>query len=119
MFTHLLPSGTEHYIDETSRLLASDGRFLSSWFLLTDTAPENSQRKKEFGEFPHHFEHHAQRTLYAPEQAVAYRLDYVENLFAKAGFTIDRVYFGGWSGRTRDVDFGQDIIVARRVDRVP
>ena len=114
LFTHLTPPAASHYVAEVGRVLKPGGRFLSSWFLLP-AATETYDTQKVEAEFPHHFADHAQRNLYAPEIAVAYRLEYLRRVFESAQLVIETVAYGGWSGRVATVNSGQDILVARRV----
>lgn len=115
VFTHLLPATMERYIQEITRLLRVEGSFTSTWFLLCPETNAALQNKGTKNPFPHQFSKHSQRSLHAPEQAVAYDLDYVRNLFTRAGLEIRAVYFGGWSGISSAIDSGQDLIVATRL----
>lgn len=88
---------------------------MSTWFLLCEETRASIEAGSSHLTFPHKFQHHAQRSLHAPEQAVAFDLDYVKAIHAQAGLAIQGVYFGGWSGYNRSIDSGQDIIVATRI----
>lgn len=115
LFTHLLPGTTERYVSEVARVLRPGGRFLSTWFLLDEKTESNAAAGKAEFKFGYRFEKHAQVNIHAPEEAVAYRLDYLEDLFAGIGLVVVGVYHGGWSGTEDRIDSGQDIIVCRRV----
>jgi SAM-dependent methyltransferase len=114
LFTHLLPGAVEQYINEAARVLRPGGTFLSTFFLL---CPETSAPRKAGSsqfDFQHRFERHAQRSLHAPEQAIAYDLDYVRELYANAGLEISGIHFGGWSGCKQSINSGQDLIIGTR-----
>ncbi len=115
VFTHLLPATTEQYMREVARTLGRKGRFLSTWFLLDDTTEAALAAGKSTMQFAHRFDNHAQGSLVSPEQKVAYRRAYVEDLFAEAGLKITSISHGGWSGAADSIDSGQDVIVAERV----
>jgi len=108
LFTHVLPLTANNYLRQTGRVLGPDGRFLSTWFLLDGAESAGKMQ------FPYEFEEYALRSLHAPEQAVAYRKDYVERIFRNAGFAIEASYRGDWSGARAEVHSMQDVIVARR-----
>ncbi len=112
LFTHLLPETATHYINETYRIQKPGGRFLSTWFLLDETTEPFVSAGQAIFPFKHRFEHHAQCTLDLPEQAVAFSRQYVEETMLKAGFTLQSVQHGGWSGAPVQLDSGQDVIVA-------
>ena len=114
VFTHLLPATTEHYVKEVARTLRRGGRFLSTWFLLDQTTEAAGEAGTWTIEFPHRFRDHAQNSLAAPEQAVAYRRAYLEEIFAASGLEIGNIAHGGWSGIANSIDSGQDVIVAKR-----
>ncbi len=114
LFTHLLPETANHYINEAYRVLKPGGRCLSTWFLLDGITEPFVSAGKSIFPFKHRFEHHAQCTLDLPEQAVAFSRQYVEETFLKAGFTLETVQHGGWSGAPAELDSGQDVIVARK-----
>lgn len=115
VFTHVLPPTTEHYIAEASRVVHCGGRFLSTWFLLDQIAEKSIHSSRSKLRFDHRFAHHAQQSLYAPEQAVAYRPDYVKEILSTHGFQIDAIKRGGWSGAQSEIDSGQDVIIAHRM----
>jgi SAM-dependent methyltransferase len=117
LFTRILPPKTQRYIAEASSLLKPGGRFLSTWFLLDDAAEAGMAAGRSQISFPHVFAEHAQRSLYPAEQAVAYRRGQVEQMLSEASFAIDRVHRGKWSGAQTEIDFIQDVIIARRAKR--
>ncbi len=103
LFTHLLPATMENYLSELSRVLAPEGRFLSTWFLLDEITERGMANGNPIVRFEHRFENHAQQSVYALKQAVAYRRVYVERIFSRAGLSIDSVNRGGWSGASSSV----------------
>ncbi len=115
VFTHLLPATAEHYLAEIARTLCRDGRFLSTWFLLDETTEASLAGSTATMQFAHRFNNHAQGSRERPEEKVAYRRSYVEDLFAKNGLAITNIHHGGWSGAADSINSGQDVIVARRL----
>lgn len=115
LFTHLLPPAVERYVKEVSRVLTIDGSFTSTWFLIAEETRASMAAGLTQIAFPHRYSHYAQHSLHAPEQAVAFELDYVRSIYARAGLTIESIHFGGWSGAAGAIDSGQDLIVARRL----
>lgn len=114
VFTHLMPDASEHYIAEAARVLKSGGKFLSTWFLLEESADSVQTARLATERFPYQFERHAQASLHAPERAVAYRKSYVEHLFSINGFVVEGIYKGDWSEAPDYIESMQDVIVVSR-----
>ncbi len=112
LFTHLLPAAVDQYLREVARVMTPGGSFLTTWFLLCDETISSMEAGMSQLNFPYKFVHHAQRSEHAPEQAVAFELDYLRGLYAAAGLAIDGVHFGGWSGYPGSIDSGQDLLIA-------
>ena len=115
LFTHLLPTAIEQYLREVARVLKDGASFTSTWFLL---CPETRAAMRSTGAqspFPYVFSRHSQRSLHAPEQAVAFDLEYIRELYNRAGLEIQAIHLGGWSGYNASINSGQDLIVANRV----
>ena len=115
IFTHLMPDAAERYIAEAARVLKPQGTFLSTWFLFEDGVAQASESHLE--RFPHRFERHAQGSLHAPEQAVAFEKAYVEHLFLANNFDVEGLHKGDWSGTADHIESMQDVIVARRLPK--
>jgi SAM-dependent methyltransferase len=114
VFTHMLPPGTERYLNEIARVLQPGSAFVSTWFLLDDETEAGITAGKAEYTFPHRFEKHAQLNLHSPERAVAYQRRSAVHSLTSAGFAIEKIAHGGWSGAAPEIDSGQDVIVARR-----
>jgi SAM-dependent methyltransferase len=114
VFTHLMPNAAERYIAEAARVLRSGGKFLSTWFLLEESSDSMQTARLATERFPYQFERHAQASLHAPEQAVAYRKGYVKRVFAANNFVIEGIHKGDWSEPPDHIESMQDVIVASR-----
>ncbi len=79
VFTHLVEGQTEHYLDEVVRVLAPDGRLLSTWFFFEKDA------------FP--YMQDSQNALYIndrdPTNAVAYDREWLQAALASRGLMIE------------------------------
>ena len=80
VFTHLVEGQTEHYLDEVVRVLAPEGRLMSTWFLF------------EKDGFP--YMQDSQNALYIndrdPTNAVAYDRTWLQNVLAARGLLVER-----------------------------
>jgi SAM-dependent methyltransferase len=114
LFTHMLPDAVENYLAQTSRVLKPGARFLCTWFLLDFHTEQAMADGRTSLDFKHRFERHAQVSLHAPEQAVAFPRPLVEDMFRKNGFFIQSNYRGDWTGTPDNIHSMQDLIIAIR-----
>ena len=122
VFTHLLPENTEHYFQETSRVLKHNGRCVFSFFLL-DNYVSGSPRPLGFNQPIFNFEHSYQswqdRFAIAnpdnPEEMTAYRIALIEE-FAKKAYLklVQAPVLGLWSGNASQPIGAQDIVILEK-----
>ena len=109
LFTHLLADAADHYLDEAARVLAPDGRMLSTWYLIDDehrSAPPGRFRRVDPAAPT------AVRDPAVPEEAVAFDERWLRDRLAARGLSPRALARGSWaSGEGRSL---QDIVVADR-----
>ena len=102
----------ERYVEEIARVLAPNGRFLVTFFLLNDESRHLMETLKK-RQFP--FSHGVFRTT-EPGACGGHAYDevFVRTVFASRGLTIrEPIYFGYWCGRASVWD-SQDMILASK-----
>jgi SAM-dependent methyltransferase len=113
LFTHLLPDEMSNYLRQSGRVLKAGGRCLFSVFLL------DAYRGPGTAISPHYaFDHPlpglagvAVRDPLAPDDAIAYRLEQVEERARAAGLRLLRVIPGLWSNSPGWAVNEQDMIL--------
>lgn len=119
VFTHMLPENLAHYLHESRRVLAPDGRCVFSFFLLDHYIP-GVKRPYSFGSsrfaFDHPFGDHGDDFAVAdpddPEKMTGYRTAFVERLAADAGLRLVGDPLPGlWSGAFDNGILAQDLMV--------
>lgn len=115
LFTHFLPEGLEHYIEEIGRVLKPGGRLFSTWFLLDAISDAAIAAGKSLFRPPHRLPTHAEANLFARERTVAFPRHYVLSVLEKNGLAADRVERGSWFGE-QAAELTHDLIVASRAD---
>jgi SAM-dependent methyltransferase len=118
VFTHMLPDAVEHYVNEISRLLATDGVCVASYFLLNDQSRAGVDGGNSFMSFPVQHPSALCRLHDAavPEAAVALEETFVEHIHRQARLSIRDVRRGlWWSGKPHD----QDVLVVEHDTTIP
>jgi SAM-dependent methyltransferase len=117
VFTHMLPSETEHYLEEIARVLKPGGRCFATYSLLND----ESRRLMAAGAADMRFDHAmgpcAVVDTKVPELAVGYDEAYVRGACARIGLATEQVLYGSWSGRPpngHESGLGQDVVLTTR-----
>lgn len=114
LFTHMLPSGMEHYLSETARVLKRGGCTLITYFLLNDESLNLMQQGKSMIDFKPAGEIHRVKDSQLPEAAVAYDEGHVRHLYRTVGLSIEEpIHYGFWVERDGSLS-GQDIVVAHK-----
>ena len=109
VFTHLLPETADHYLAETARVLAPNGRLFATWLLLLAEAGPTP---------PPPFERHDSTLPTAiadpssPESAVAYDETWLHERLRDHGLTLRTIHRGSWAGGCGVSQ--QDIVIAER-----
>ena len=114
VFTHMLPDGVERYLSEIARVLKPEGRCLITYYLLNDEAFALLEQGKAAVDFPHDHGPYQVHIEADPEETVAYKEEFVRELYPKHGFAIrEPIHHGLWAGRDKWLSW-QDVIVADR-----
>jgi ubiquinone/menaquinone biosynthesis C-methylase UbiE len=116
VFTHMLPADLENYVSEISRVMKKGGKCLITYFLINQESLAGIKDKKSKFSFAYQFNEHCRLdNEKTPESAIAYREEYIRELYKRNGFSITSpILYGGWSGRKDFLSF-QDIIVAHKI----
>jgi SAM-dependent methyltransferase len=124
LFTHLRPFEGERYLREAGRVLRTDARQLSTWFLINDRAEEllrvpGSAASGDVPKLDHELTDERGnpfRTPFAqtPEHMIAIDEQLVRDQHEQAGLEIVAVIYGSWPQGPGGEWPGQDMIVSRR-----
>jgi len=101
VMTHLLPETVDNYLRETARVLKPGGRFLCTWFLLNQESEQAILEGRSQLSFAYERGEHCRISV--PDNAeaiVAYKEDFVKQLYIRSGFKImEPIGYGVWCGR--------------------
>jgi ubiquinone/menaquinone biosynthesis C-methylase UbiE len=111
VFTHMLPQDVDHYLSEIKRVLAPGGKCLITYFLLNKEALGLIENSKSLIDFKFEMNGYMTNDQVNPEEAIAFKEDYILDLYKKHGISIDKpIKYGSWCQRDSSLSF-QDIIV--------
>lgn len=113
LFTHLLPSATEHYAREIARVLAPKGRLFATFFILDEQGRSAVATGATHPTFLHAIEHGRVHDPSVPESAVAVDDAFLFPTLASAGLTVSAVHSGHWKRDGDGVEY-QDMLLAVR-----
>jgi len=117
VFTHMLVDDVENYTSEIYRVLKPNGHCLITFFIYDDDSKKGI--KQDRSKFPFKYDHGKYLTIdpNLHEGAVAYRLEYIEDLFYRNNLKIKYKENGTWrwhkEGTRNKAQIGkaQDVIV--------
>ncbi len=114
VFTHMLPTDLENYLNEISRVLKTGGKCLITFFVLNEEAENLVYLGHSTLDFRHKIEGCSTINKKDPEAAIAYNEESVKRLFEKYGLKIIHpIHYGSWCKRNNFLSY-QDIIVAAK-----
>jgi ubiquinone/menaquinone biosynthesis C-methylase UbiE len=112
VFTHLLPQDMEHYLSEIHRVMKPNGRCMITFFLLNEESLSLIRAKTPELDFKYDLGVYRTINQNTPEAAVAYKEEYIRQLFEQNRFELrTTVLYGSWCARTNPVSY-QDMIIA-------
>lgn len=116
VFTHMMPLDVENYLKEISRVLKPKGTSFVTYYILDEKNLNLLKSKKSDSRLDFKFDHGIYSLVNDndPEAVIGYKLDYLENIYAKNNLHIEKpLKFGSWSGREDFFSF-QDVIIGRK-----
>jgi len=119
VFTHMLPPDLAHYLSEIRRVLKEGGRCFITYFLLDKESLEHINTGASTIDFKYKAAGYEEECrimdIDIPESAVAYSLEYIEQLYKKNRLEIlPPVRSGSWCGRKESFSY-QDMMLAGKV----
>jgi len=99
VFTHMKTSDVENYTSEIHRVLKPKGRCLITFFIFDEDSAEGIRQKKSRELFTHDCGQYLAANSESHELAIAYRIEYLEDLFRRNNLSIQLIKKGGWRWR--------------------
>lgn len=115
VFTHMLPEDVENYLKEISRVLDHQGKCLATFFILNEESKALMQSSEEFN-FKFNHGQYSLLNEQVKEANIAFEESYLQGLFVKNQLTVEKKFYGFWSGRPKKdaFDFQDTIILSKQ-----
>jgi len=115
VFTHMIDTEVENYLQETSRVLKSEGILVATFFIFDEKMNADQNTNKNFT-FQFKNENYYLMDKKVKGANVCFKRKYLNQLFETSGFKIVKEIKGFWSGSPKLHYLGfQDIIVLQKV----
>lgn len=113
VFTHMMPDEVENYINEISRVIKPGGRCLMSFFIINCVSEDLMIREPNHMKFPVNKGFYRLHSAKVETANVAYDEEWLFDKLNEAGFKLESVKYGQWSGRKDYFDY-QDLVICSR-----
>ena len=117
VFTHMLPSDVENYLNEINRVLKKSGICFVTFFILDKESEEFMAKNNSFN-FLFKKGNYCLMDETVPEANVAYNYDYLLNTFNDIGLRIKSEHRGYWPRRPKKDSLNfQDILILEKSNK--
>jgi ubiquinone/menaquinone biosynthesis C-methylase UbiE len=116
VFTHMMPEDVENYLKEIARVMKPGGTSFITYYILDEQNRASMKTEESDARYDFCFDHGVYMLIDEndPEAGIGYKLDYLEDLYAKNNLKIEQpIKYGSWSGRKDYFSF-QDVIIGRK-----
>lgn len=114
VFTHMVPQELENYFAEIKRVLKPGGSCYATFFILNADSTETMQTSEEFN-FKFNHGHYALLDEKVKSANVAYKEQYLRDLFHRNSLELMNIHYGSWSGAHGRSAFDfQDVIILKK-----
>ena len=105
----------ENYVKEIARVLKPGGKTIITFFLLNAESERSIDLGRSALDFKYEINENSKTTNpNVPEDAIAYKEEFVLSLINKYRLELDSpIYYGSWCGREKFLTF-QDLILIRK-----
>lgn len=119
VFTHMFPADIAQYLDDFHRVLRRNGRVFTSMFFVDDALRARLLKTGSAAGRVLTFQHEIEPGFFHNDPAVvpgatAYTRERFTRDVSRAGFEIETLHNGNWSGKRKATVNGQDIVVLKK-----
>ena len=116
VFTHMQPKEIQNYLNEIYRVLKTDGKCLSTFFLYDDQNEEYISKENKGFRFPYQKENYRLMNEKVPSANIAFKEELLFEMVKKSQLKLENKIYGTWSNRAvNDLFDYQDILILKKV----
>ncbi len=116
VFTHMQPKEIQNYLNEIYRVLKTDGKCLSTFFLYDDQNEEYISKDNRGFCFPYQKENYRLMNEKVPSANIAFKEELLFEMIQTSQLELENKIYGTWSNRAVDALFDyQDILILKKV----
>lgn len=116
VFTHMQPKEVQNYLNEIYRVLKTDGRCLSTFFLYDNQNEEYISKENKGFCFPYQKENYRLMNEKVPSANIAFKEELLFEMIKTSQLKLENKVYGTWSNRAVDDLFDyQDILILKKV----
>ncbi|KOP39249.1 hypothetical protein AKO67_05810 [Flavobacterium sp. VMW] len=116
VFTHMQPKEVQNYLNEIYRVLKTDGKCLSTFFLYDDQNEEYISKENKGFCFPYQKENYRLMNEKVPSANIAFKEELLFEMIQTSQLELENKIYGTWSNRAvNDLFDYQDILILKKV----
>lgn len=116
VFTHMQPKEVQNYLNEIYRVLKTDGKCLSTFFLYDDQNEEYISKENKGFCFPYQKENYRLMNEKVPSANIAFKEELLFEMIQTSQLELENKIYGTWSNRAvNDLFDYEDILILKKV----
>ncbi|WP_082577831.1 class I SAM-dependent methyltransferase [Flavobacterium sp. Root186] len=116
VFTHMQPKEIQNYLNEIYRVLKTDGKCLSTFFIYDDQNENYISKENKGFCFPYQKENYRLMNEKVPSANIAFKEELLFEMVKKSQLKLENKIYGTWSNRAvNDLFDYQDIFILKKV----
>lgn len=116
VFTHMQPKEVQNYLNEIYRVLKTDGKCLSTFFLYDDQNEEYISKENKGFCFPYQKENYRLMNEKVPSANIVFKEELLLEMIQTSQLKLENKIYGTWSNRAvNDLFDYQDILILKKV----
>lgn len=116
VFTHMQPKEVQNYLNEINRVLKTDGKCLSTFFLYDSQNEEYISKENKGFCFPYQKENYRLMNEKVPSANIAFKEELLFEMIQTSQLKLENKIYGTWSNRAvNDLFDYQDILILKKV----
>lgn len=116
VFTHMQPKEVQNYLNEIYRVLKTDGKCLSTFFLYDSQNEEYISKENKGFCFPYQKENYRLMNEKVPSANIAFKEELLFEMIQTSQLKLENKIYGTWSNRAvNDLFDYQDILILKKV----